>query len=263
MSISAGTLNSVSIASTTATLNITPPAVEAAYSLSQVLYKVKGASAWTTGTTYVGSLGVAGNVNQTGLVADTLYEFMVMMADSSSRYSAPSSVLCAISTASISENNLFVNNAKILLANSATFISWVGGTTSSDALLRIHKRKLSVLNPNQNIYFPCAVVYFEGDSVTRFDTSTTIRNMNIKFQLLQECDGGKDRDEPVIAYDFMATIGKIQDELDQLNGVDSYLNYKSMTVDIEPTFDNLTVIQDDDETNKDLIFTNITLQAGH
>ena len=263
MSITAGTLNSVSISSTTATLNITPPAVEAAYSLSQVLYKKKGASAWTVGTTTVGTQGVAGNVNQTGLTADTLYEFSVLTADSASRYSLPSSVLCAQSTATASENNLFVANAITLLSNCTNFISWVGGSTASDALLRIHNRELSTQNPNKNIFFPCAVVYYQSDSSNQIDTANFIRNVNIKIQLLNGVEAEKDRDEPVIATNFMNTVGKICDELEQLQGVDSYMCFKNLTGDNHPTFDDLTLIDEEQESRQDIIFINLTLQAGH
>lgn len=263
MALTVAVLNSVSISGTTATLNITPPAVEAAYALSQIFYKKKGHSAFTTGSTYVGSLGVAGNATQTGLTADTLYEFMVEVADSASRYSAPSSVLCAQSTATASENNLFVANAITLLSNCTSFISWVGGATASDALLRIHNRELSTKNPNKNIYFPCAVVYYQGDSSNQIDTANFIRNVNIKIQLLSGCESEKDRDEPVIATAFMNTVGKICDELEQLQGVDSYMCFKNLTGDNQPSFDDLTLIDEEQESRQDIIFINLTLQAGH
>lgn len=263
MSISAGTLNSVSIASTTATLNITPPAVEAAYSLSQVLYKIKGASDFIVGVTYVGSLGVAGNVNQTGLSADTLYEFCVLTADSSSRYSLPSNIIQAMSTSTASENNLFVANAITLLSNCSNFISFIGGSTSAHALLRIHNRELNSLNPNHKLYFPCANVYFDTDNGVQIDTQNFIRNVGIKIQFLQEVEAEKDRDEPAIATAFMNTIGKIVEEIQLLQGVDSYLCVKSISLDREPTFGNLTQLDEEQETKTDLITTSITLQAGH
>lgn len=263
MSITAGTLNSVSIASTTATLNITPPAVEAAYSLSQVLYKVKGASTWTTGVTYVGVQGVAGNASQTGLATDTLYEFMVMTADSSSRYSAPSSVLCASSITTVSENNLFVANAITLLANCTNFISMVGGSTSIDALLRIHNKDLNSLNPNKKLYFPCACVYFENDVSRYYDSVNFIRNLNINIKIMKEVPAEKDRDEPTIATEFMTSVGKICAELEDLRGIDSYLDFKELSLNNNPMFGDLTQLEEDQETRTDLIMANLTLQAGH
>lgn len=263
MSITAGTLNSVSISSTTATLNITPPAIEAAYALMQVLYKIKGDSNWTVGVTYVGTQGVAGNVNQTGLESDKLYEFCVLTADSSSRYSLASQILQAQSTVTQSENNLFLNNAITLLSNSTNFISFVGGTTSSDALLRIHNKDLNSLNPNKTLYFPCACVYFDSDESNRFDNYLFIRNVNIKIMILKSVEAEKDRDEPVIATNFMATVGKIIDELQLMQGIDTYLVVKQITLDGEPKFGNLTQIEEDQETATDLINITMTLQVGH
>lgn len=263
MSITAGTLNSVSIASTTATLNITPPAIEAAYALMQVLYKVKGRSSWVVGTTYVGVQGVAGNVNQTGLETDRLYEFCVLTADSSSRYSLPSSILQAQSTVTQSENNLFIANAITLLSNSTNFISFVGGSTSNDALLRIHNKELSVLNPNHKLYFPFACVYFDSDESRRFDSHLFIRNVNIKIAFYKEIPAEKDRDEPTIATEFMTTIGKIIDELQTMQGVDTYLVVKQINLDGEPMFGNLTQLEEDQEIPTDTIHISMTLQAGH
>lgn len=262
MALTAGTLNSVSISGTTATLNITP-AVDAAYSLTQPFYKVKGTAVFIAGATYVGTQGVAGNTTITSLSTDTLYEFMVMTADSSSRYSLPSNIVQAMSTSTSSENNLFIANAITLLSNSTNFISFVGGSTSNDALLRIHNRELNSMNPNHTLYFPCANVYFDTDSSVQFDTQTFIRNVNIKVLFLKEVPAEKDRDEPTIATDFMNTIGKIVAELQILQGVDSYLCVKNITLDKEPTFGGLTQLDDDQETKTDLIYTSITLQAGH
>ena len=262
MSITVGTLNSVSIVTTTATLNITPPAVEAAYDLIQVLYKKHGISNFTVGVTYVGVQGVAGNVDQTGLEANTLYDFCITTADSSSRYSLPSPIISAIGTVFASENNLFVANAITLLANCTTFIDWIGGTTSAHARERINNKELSAINENQRLYFPCANVYFENDISNQVDTHLFIKNVTIKIQFLTECSAEKTRNEPELLTSFMDTIGKINQELESLNGVDSYLHFKSLSLQSEPMFAGLTQMEDDQETKTDLIMVTTTLLAG-
>lgn len=254
MAITAPTLNSVTISSTTATLNITPP-VDAAYALCQIFYKKYGLSAWTLGNTYVGSQGVAGNATQSGLLADTLYQFMILAADSSSRYSAPSSVIIAHGMELVAENNLFVTNAMTLLANSTQFQSFVGASTVEGALLRIHNRDINSMR--ETPYFPCATVYFMNDTTERYNNDLNIKNMDIKIQFFKQVTDEKDRDEPQLCTDFMNDIGKIEYELNLLNGVDSFLNFRNSLLDHEPVFGGLV-----DSDNQDLIMTTLTLQAG-
>lgn len=253
MAITAPTLNSVSISSTTATLSITPP-VDAAYSICQILYRKYGYSNYTVGDTYVGVQGVAGNATQSGLLADTLYQFTVLSADSSSRYSLPSSSMIAHGITSIAENNLFITNAITLLANSTTFQSFVGASTVEAATERIHDRDINTMR--ETPYFPCATVYFNSDRSRRVDNDKNIKNMNIKIQFFKEVTDEKDRDEPALAREFMTTIGKIEYDLNLLNGVDAFLNFTDPQLDNEPMFGGLI-----DESN-DLIMTTLTLQAG-
>jgi len=194
MAITAPTLNSVVISGTTATLNITPP-VDAAYALCQIFYKKYGLSDWTLGSTYVGSQGVAGSATQSGLLADTLYQFMILAADSSSRYSAPSTVIITHGIELVAENNLFITNAMTLLANSTQFQSFVGASTVDGALLRIHDRDINSMR--ETPYFPCATVYFYGDNTTRYSNELNIKNMEIQIQFFKQVTDEKDRNEKI------------------------------------------------------------------
>jgi len=167
MAITAPTFNSVSISSTTATLNITPP-VDAAYSLCQILYRKFGHDTWTVGSTHVGSQGVASNATQSGLLADTLYQFTILTADSSSRYSLPSVSKQAHGITSVADNNLFIANAITLLSNSANFQTFVSQATAELAQTRIHNKEINHIV--DKLYFPCACVYFEADNSTQIYT---------------------------------------------------------------------------------------------
>lgn len=256
MAITAPTFNSVSISSTTATLNITPP-VDAAYALCQILYRKFGYDAWTVGSTYVGSQGVAGNATQSGLLADTLYQFTILAADSSSRYSLPSVSRQAHGITSVADNNLFITNAITLLSNSTWFQTFTSQSTAELAQTRIHNKELNHIV--DQLYFPCACVYFETDNSTQIDTDNFLRSVPIKIQLLQAVSGDSERDEPLLAKNFMAYVGKIISDLQLLNGVDSYLNFSAINVPNAPMF---SAPLDGEDGPEALIEITITLQAG-
>jgi len=86
------------------TLTITPPAA-GGYDLTRIYYKrAETYEAWSSGGTYVGAQGVAGNVQVVGLNDNQIYDF-VLVAEYSSLYSLPSiprSVLCIASTTAAS-----------------------------------------------------------------------------------------------------------------------------------------------------------------
>jgi hypothetical protein len=90
-----------------------------------------------------------------------------------------------------------------------------------------------------------------------------MKMMNGKIMILKSVEAEKDRDEPVIATNFMATVGKIIDELQLMQGIDTYLVVKQIALDGEPKFGNLTQLEEDQETATDLINITMTLQVGH
>lgn len=257
MSIAAPTLNSVSITGDTATLSITPP-TDAAYSICQIFYKKFGHSEFTVGSTYVGTQSVAGNATQSGLLANTLYQFMILAADSSSRYSLPSNIKAATSASTIAENNLFIANAITLLSNSTNFQTWTRKNTAELAEEHIFDREVSVLN--RTIYYPLALVYDEDDDSTQIDTDNFLKNTNITIDFYQEIQGDRDRDIAKICRDFMDTMGKITQDLENIQGIDSFLSFKKMRKNGEPRTVNLT---GKFKNKNDLIMIGYTLEAGH
>lgn len=256
MAITAPTFNSVSISGTTATLNITPP-IDAAYSVCHIFYRIFGHDNYTLGSSYTGSQGVAGNATQSGLLADTLYQFIIFAADSSLRYSAPSVSKQAHGITSVADNNLFVANAITLLSNSSNFQTFTSQATAELAQTRIHNKELNQIV--DKLYFPCACVYFETDSATQIDTDNFLRTVPIKIQFLQEVSGDSERNEPVLATAFKNLVGKIISDIQLLNGVDSFLNFSSVTVPNAPMF---SVPFDSEDGPQSLIEITITLQAG-
>ena len=256
MSITAPTFNSVSISGTTATLNIMPP-VDAAYSICHIFYRKFGHDTYTLGSTYTGSQGVAGNATQSGLLADTLYQFIIFAADSSSRYSAPSVSRQAHGTTSVADNNLFVSNAITLLSNSTNFQTFTNQNTAELAQTRIHNKQLDYVV--DELYFPCSCVYFETDNSIQIDTDNFLRTVPIKIQFLQEITKDRERNEAELSRIFMASVGKIVSDLYLLNGVDSYLNFKSLDMPNAPSF---SAPFDSEDGPEALIQVTITLQAG-
>lgn len=259
MSISSGTLNSVSIASTTATLNYTPPAVEAAYQLDQVLYKKTGHSLWTVGATNVGTLGVAGNISQTGLFADTLYDFCVVTADSSDRYSLPSNIKTTSGATIISEINSYIDNMITLLSNSSNFQTWTSQNTAELAQARIHRIDLNAVN--DSLYFPCAVVDSDNDENTEIDTNSFLSSAILKVKFLAEVSTDPEVDMRVLTKEFMANVGKIVQDLQSLQGVNTYLAIKKIATPNVPMFAGIT--DNSQGETQELITITLTITAGH
>lgn len=71
------------------TLNITPP-LGTGYAETEIYYRLVGAIAWIVGPTFVGTQGVAGDKQITGLTNESRYEFVLFADFGSGGFSAPS-----------------------------------------------------------------------------------------------------------------------------------------------------------------------------
>lgn len=255
MSLTAPTFNSVSIVGTVATLNCTPP-VDAEYDHSQIFYRLKGGSNYIAGATFIGTQGLAENQTQPGLIDGKVYEFALAAADSEGRYSELSVTRIKWNTTSISEKNLFLINAMILLSNCPSFQTFTNTDDADAALERIHSREINLYI--ENTKFPCAVIYFEGDA--RTTGQANIMNTDISLKLIEECKSDRDRDEKLICDNHLNIAQKIIHEIRQLQGVDDYLIIPETEESQEPTFLNLT--DDLAEETQDYIFSIFILKCG-
>lgn len=258
MSILSPLLNSVSISGTVATLNCTPP-VDIQYSFSQIIYRKFGSSSFIMGSIFFGTQGVSENQTQSGLIEGQLYQFGLLSADISSRYSFPSQMLSAVSTTSIAESNLFITNAMTIIANSATFQSWTKSNNSNEAILRIYDREFNNIIEEKN--FPLATLYYAGGvKSNRIDSNLFLTNTSIQVQFIETCSGEHDRDEAKICRDHLSVVEKIIFEIKRLQGVDSYLIIKSIDLNGEPQF--MMTTEEETDLTEDFIFSQYTLEAG-
>lgn len=96
------------------TLTITPPAT-GDYDLAQIFYRIFGSgSAWTDGGTYVGSQGVQGTKQVTGLDNITLYEFIIF-TEFDTLHSVPTPTRTILCTDNTDEGD-YINTEKKVVA---------------------------------------------------------------------------------------------------------------------------------------------------
>jgi len=258
MSINAGSIHSVSISGTTATINVTP-ATDAAYALTQVLYKRFGSSDWTLGLTSVGTQGVAGDISQTGITELYLYQFAVLTADSSGRYSLPSNLVSAKNIVAAAESALFLENAKVIISNSATFQTWTNTTTAEAAKLRIYDRELSTILEESPKFPLCVIDYEDGLSSVKYDNVNFLTNANISVIFVDSCSSDRDRDEAAISRNFLAKSEKVKFDVEQLESVDAYLIVKSITM-IKGA--SIFSVEDTEQGTEDLIAVQYSFETG-
>lgn len=212
-----GTLNSLTKGSGEITLNITPSS-DVAYDHTQVFLRKYGLSQWTQGVTYVGVSGVAGDVAQTGLENGVFYEFMIATANASGEYSLPSSTKCTYLEGISSNLVSFIDNTKLLLANSAEFQAWVGAADSTEALDSIHIYDFDY--QDQDASYPFALINFGGSfSSERINTDEFKAKSSMSIFFFDDATKSIDRDHSAEYLAFCDAVGKIEKELELIHGV--------------------------------------------
>ena len=119
-------------------------------------YRQQGASAWTAGESRVGD----GEIAQTGLADETVYQFIAIAGDSP--YSLPSDPVTILVTDGSNDEagtiSMTLLNGRNTLAASATFQTLVGAADAAEAL-----RFIGYGNPNPPRFWESETVYVLGD----------------------------------------------------------------------------------------------------
>lgn len=132
MSVNTASLDNLTALDGGVRVTLTPPA-DGDYDHTQLLYRQRFSNVYLAGETYVGSQGVQGAVDQTGLVNGVVYEFALQAVDGSGNRSAPSVSQWIRPTdgLEIAEADEHLNLAREALASGEQYQAWLGITTGT------------------------------------------------------------------------------------------------------------------------------------
>lgn len=228
------TLNSLTNegSGTIVTLNITPPADPVAiYVNCQVQYKLAEETTWTNGVTYVGIPSTPGDVDQTGLINNNIYDFQVVAFDSTDKYTKAlkaDSIFTDDGTL-ISEDEAMLDNLETLLATCPSFQDLVGATGDAAAKLATAKAHIfQAGSDSEDTTLPFVIIDTDSPASHDIIATTTygvIGTLSAEFFI--------EASSPTLNYEAIRreltrVTGTIHEELKSLAYTDNFLRVSAI-----------------------------------
>jgi len=219
-------LNSLTSPTTTSIrANVTTPN-DVNYATSIFYYKERGSTVWISAGEGIPTSNTTDDFDITGLTEGSNYELYCVGVNTSDLQSVPSAIYTVMAGTVSDELDLFLTNLKTILSKSATFQSITSSANEAAALAFIFKEWVDDTDATT---FPHAIVSEVDTDTEVIAENTRLSNATMSITITDETSVKYEtRDSAATLSAFRVNMGKIKNEIMQLQGVSSNLRIEKM-----------------------------------